>query len=452
MFELIQMLFWAIIAFIILVAVHEFGHFWVARKLGVKVVRFSIGFGRKVWSRQGRDGVEYVFAAIPLGGYVKMVDEREEKVAEEDLPYAFNRQSLPVRSAIVFAGPLFNFLFAILAYWAIFSWGEYDRVPKLGDLAEETPVYQAGLRSNDTILQVNGEETPTWQRMFMAVLESAIDNEPARLTVAAEEGGTREVLLGDAVLEIFRDGSGSVSKTGLVPYWPDFPPRIREVVEGGASAGVFEPDDLVLAVDGTEISNTQQFIALIAGNPGRPMQVDILRGDREMRVELVPEERDGAGLAGIMIGADVPEGYVDELRVFNRFGLLESIPLALSKTWDMTGLTLKGIWKMVTGQLSFRNIGGPVTIVKVSGDSAKSGFVVFLGLLAMLSITLGVVNLLPIPVLDGGHLMFFLIEAIRGSALSDEVMLQVQKIGMMIILGIMFLALYVDFSRFFGIP
>mgnify|MGYP001817594492 FL=1 len=343
MFELIQMLFWAIIAFVILVAVHEFGHFWVARKLGVKVVRFSIGFGRKVWSRQGRDGVEYVFAAIPLGGYVKMVDEREEKVAEEDLPYAFNRQSLPVRSAIVFAGPLFNFLFAILADWAIFSWGEYDRVPKLGDLAEETPVYQAGLRSHDTILEVNGEETPTWQRMFMAVLESAIDNEPARLTVAAEEGGTREVLLGDAVLEIFRDGSGSVSETGLVPYWPDFPPRIREVVEGGASAGVFEPDDLVLAVDGTEISNTQQFIAFIAGNPSQPMQVDILRGDREMRVELVPEERDGAGLAGIMIGADVPEGYVDELRVFNRFGLLESIPLALSKTWDMTGLTLKGL-------------------------------------------------------------------------------------------------------------
>jgi len=223
-------------------------------------------------------------------------------------------------------------------------------------------------------------------------------------------------------------------------------------VEGGASAGVFEPDDLVLAVDGTEITNTQQFIELIAGSPGQPMQVEILRGDREMRVELVPEEREGSGLAGIMIGADVPEGYVDELRVFNRYGLLESIPLALAKTWEMTGLTLKGIWKMVTGQLSFRNIGGPVTIVKVSGDSAKSGMVVFLGLLAMLSITLGVVNLLPIPVLDGGHLMFFLIEAIRGSALSEEVMLQVQKIGMMIILGIMFLALYVDFSRFFGIP
>ena len=171
-----------------------------------------------------------------------------------------------------------------------------------------------------------------------------------------------------------------------------------------------------------------------------------------MLVELTPAEQDGKGLAGIRVSAQVPEGYVDDLTVFTRYGLLESVPMAFTKTWEMTGLTLKGIWKMVTGQLSFRNIGGPVTIVKVSGDSAKSGFVVFLGLLAMLSITLGVVNLLPIPVLDGGHLMFFLIEAVRGSALSDEVMLQVQKIGMMIILGIMFLALYVDFSRFFGIP
>ncbi|MEJ2322360.1 MAG: RIP metalloprotease RseP [Gammaproteobacteria bacterium] len=452
MFDLIQMLFWAIVAFVILVAVHEFGHFWVARKLGVKVLRFSIGFGRVIWSRRGRDGVEYVLSAIPLGGYVKMVDEREDAVASEDLPYAFNRKSVGVRSAIVFAGPLFNFLFAILAYWAVFAWGEYDRVPRLGELGQETPVYQAGLRSNDTVLEVNGKETPTWNRMFMAVLDSAIDNEPASLRVRSEAGDVREVVLGDQVLHYFRDGSGDIGQTGLVPYLPDFPAVVREVIAGGASVGVFEPGDVILAVDGRAMKNYQAFIEQIEQHPGTPMEVEIERDGSRMLVELTPAEQEGRGLAGIKVGARVPEGYVDDLTVFTRYGLLESVPLALAKTWEMTGLTLKGIWKMVTGQLSFRNIGGPVTIVKVSGSSAQYGFAVFAGFLAMLSITLGVVNLLPIPVLDGGHLMFYLVEAVRGSALSDEAMMQIQKIGMLIILGIMMLAIYVDLGRFFGIP
>ena len=255
MFDLIQMLFWAIVAFVILVAVHEYGHFWVARKLGVKVLRFSIGFGRVVWRRRGKDGVEYVFSAIPLGGYVKMVDEREEQVAKEDLPYAFNRKSVGVRSAIVFAGPLFNFLFAILAYWAVFAWGEYDRVPKLGELEPEAPVYQAGLRSFDTVLEVNGEETPTWNRMFMAVLDSAIDNAPARLDVLSEQGDVREVVLDNQVLRYFRDGSGDIGQTGLVPFVPDFPTVVRDVLDGGASVGVLEPGDLVLAINGREMKN-----------------------------------------------------------------------------------------------------------------------------------------------------------------------------------------------------
>jgi regulator of sigma E protease len=359
---------------------------------------------------------------------------------------------VPVRSAIVFAGPLFNFLFAILAYWAVFAVGEYDRVPKLGDIGADTPVYQAGLRSNDTILEVNGEETPTWNRMFMTVLESAIDGDPARLLVVSDSGDEREVTLDDAVLHAFRDGSGDVDKTGLTPWVPDFPPVIRNVMTGGASVGVFEPDDVVIAVDGARMRNVTDFTKIISAHPGQTLQVEIERAGAPMTVELTPAESEGRGLAGVSVGSLVPEGYVDELRVYSRFGLLESVPLAFAKTWEMTGLTLKGIWKMVTGQLSFRNIGGPVTIVKVSGSSAKYGFAVFVGLLAMLSITLGVVNLLPIPVLDGGHLLFYLVEAVRGSALSDETMVRIQKIGMLIILGIMSLAIYVDLGRFFGIP
>lgn len=452
MFEFIQMIFWAIVAFIILVAVHEFGHFWVARKLGVKVLRFSVGFGRVLWSKKGQDGVEYVFSAIPLGGYVKMVDEREDDVAEEDLPFAFNRQSLKVRSAIVFAGPLFNFLFAILAYWAVFAWGEYDRVPKLGEIAQETPVYQAGLRTNDTVLSVNGEQTPTWKRMFMTLLESAIDSESAIVRVSSEAGETREVILGEDVLQYLKDGSGDVSQTGLRGYQPDFPPKIASVQEDGASVGVFEAGDIVLSADGRETRNPSEFIEFIHANPGETIPVTVDRDGETVSLELTLDDKDGKGFAGIRIGYAVPDGYVDDLRIFTRYGLLESIPLAISKTWDMTGLTLKGIWKMATGQLSFRNIGGPVTIVQISGDSAKVGFAVYVGLLAMLSITLGVVNLLPIPVLDGGHLMFYLIEAIRGRELSEEMMIQVQKFGMMIILGIMFLAIYVDLGRFFGIP
>ncbi|OOY44885.1 RIP metalloprotease RseP, partial [Solemya velum gill symbiont] len=431
---------------------HEFGHFWVARKLGVKVLRFSVGFGSPLWKRTARDGVEYVVAAIPLGGYVKMLDEREGGVDEAELPKAFNRQKLGVRTAIVLAGPLANLIFAIFAYWAIFLSGETGLKPILDEPIPESAAAAAGFRSGDEIVEVGGESANSWERVIYQLVEYAVDGEAAPVSVVGEDGMQRELFLPAESLLVLTESQGAVSQIGLVQKLRHIPAVIGEVVtDSPAEAAGFQPGDRVTGVNGKPIQDWHGWSREIRENPGRGLEVEVERNGRLQLLQLIPGEKGSGdsviGFAGVSYTDDVDFGrYRSEIH----YTPLAALERAAQETWKMSALTLKVIGGMLSGQLSVESLGGPVTIAKAAGDTAEIGIGAFVRFLAMLSVTIGILNLLPIPVLDGGHLVFYLIEFLAGRPLPDSVQARAQGIGMMIMLGIMLLALYVDFGRFFG--
>ncbi|OOY48523.1 RIP metalloprotease RseP [Solemya velum gill symbiont] len=449
---MLQTIFWTIIAIGLLVTVHEFGHFWVARKLGVKVLRFSVGFGSPLWKRTARDGVEYVVAAIPLGGYVKMLDEREGGVDEAELPKAFNRQKLGVRTAIVLAGPLANLIFAIFAYWAIFLSGETGLKPILDEPIPESAAAAAGFRSGDEIVEVGGESANSWERVIYQLVEYAVDGEAAPVSVVGEDGMQRELFLPAESLLVLTESQGAVSQIGLVQKLRHIPAVIGEVVtDSPAEAAGFQPGDRVTGVNGKPIQDWHGWSREIRENPGRGLEVEVERNGRLQLLQLIPGEKGSGdsviGFAGVSYTDDVDFGrYRSEIH----YTPLAALERAAQETWKMSALTLKVIGGMLSGQLSVESLGGPVTIAKAAGDTAEIGIGAFVRFLAMLSVTIGILNLLPIPVLDGGHLVFYLIEFLAGRPLPDSVQARAQGIGMMIMLGIMLLALYVDFGRFFG--
>ncbi|OOZ18700.1 RIP metalloprotease RseP [Solemya velum gill symbiont] len=449
---MLQTIFWTIIAIGLLVTVHEFGHFWVARKLGVKVLRFSVGFGSPLWKRTARDGVEYVVAAIPLGGYVKMLDEREGGVDEAELPKAFNRQKLGVRTAIVLAGPLANLIFAIFAYWAIFLSGETGLKPILDEPIPESAAAAAGFRSGDEIVEVGGESANSWERVIYQLVEYAVDGEAAPVSVVGEDGMQRELFLPAESLLVLTESQGAVSQIGLVQKLPHIPAVIGEVVtDSPAEAAGFQPGDRVTGVNGKPIQDWHGWSREIRENPGRGLEVEVERNGRLQLLQLIPGEKGSGdsviGFAGVSYTDDVDFG---RYRFEIHYTPLAALERAAQETWKMSALTLKVIGGMLSGQLSVESLGGPVTIAKAAGDTAEIGIGAFVRFLAMLSLTIGILNLLPIPVLDGGRLVFYLIEFLAGRPLPDSVQARAQGIGMMIMLGIMLLALYVDFGRFFG--
>lgn len=453
MLDLIQTIFWAIVAIGLLVGVHEFGHFWVARRLGVQVLRFSIGFGKSLWTVRGRDGVEYVVAAIPLGGYVKMLDEREAPVAPDLAARAFNRQPLSVRSAIVLAGPLANFLFAILAYWLLFVGGETVLKPVLDTPPPQSVAAEAGFRAGDEILRVGSSPVQGWESVLMAFVRHAVDGRSAEVLVLRQEGYEQELqIAGTDLLRLTSEQDG-LRALGFVQHLPAMPAVIASVNAGGAAdrAG-FLPGDEILAVDGRAIDSWQDWSAQIRQNPGRTLMVRLHRNGQVIDLQLIPAERqDGTGLIGFAgVGTSSPAELFAALQVEVHRGPLQALGRSLSETWNMSALTLKVIGGMLSGRMPVESIGGPLTIAKTAGDTADASLGIFLKFLAMLSVTIAVLNLLPIPVLDGGHLAFYLVEAIKGSPLSEAVQAKAQTLGMMLLFGIMFLALYVDFGRFFG--
>ncbi|MET0061914.1 MAG: sigma E protease regulator RseP [Candidatus Thiodiazotropha endolucinida] len=443
-----------IVALAILIAVHEFGHFWVARKLGVKVLRFSIGFGRALWRRTSVvDGTEYVIAAIPLGGYVKMLDEREAPVEAEEQHRAFNRQSLGVRSAIVVAGPLFNFLFAILAFWLIFVTGDTGLKPIVGEVEGGSIAEQAGFTRGDEILAVADQPTPTWESVVYVMLSEALDTPNLAVRVRSQTGMEHIYRVASDGLSGLAEDGMLLQNLGLTPDRPTLPPVIGEVLDGepAALAGL-KSGDRIVTVDGVDVVDWSDWVNYVRKRPGQNLDLEVDRNGDYIALIVTPLMIEGDGESYGRIGAsvDVPDDLMDDYRAVVKYGPIDAIGHSLYKTWDLSLLMLRMLGKMIIGEVSVKNLSGPISIADYAGKSASYGISYFLKFLAVVSVSLGVLNLLPIPVLDGGHLFFFLIEGIKGRPLSDQFMEQGQKIGLLILLAIMSLAFYVDINRFLG--
>lgn len=440
-----------IVAIGVLVTVHEFGHFWVARRLGVKVLRFSIGFGRPLWKRTfGADRTELVIASLPLGGYVKMLDEREGAVSPAELHRAFNRKPVATRIAVVLAGPLSNLLFAILAYWLMFVVGVPGLRPVVGEVTPGSLAEQAGILQGDEIVAIQGVETPTWESAMMHLLEASLDErQPLEFLVRDEDGAERQLQLPLAVPDRLLGKGGVLQNFGLAPW--QVPAVIDEIVEGKAAqrAGLLS-GDRILSADGQKITGWNGWVEYVRARPEQAIEVEVLRDGANVTVQLVPERVSENGSEHGYIGAAVrlPDDQSHAtMRVDVRYGMLEAVPAALDKTLEVSTLTLRTLWMMVVGRASVENLSGPISIARYAGESAAVGLSTFLAFLGVVSVSLGVLNLLPIPVLDGGHLLYYLVEVVTGSPVSEAVQQAAQKLGIILLLMLMTVAFYNDLIR-----
>ena len=441
-----------VVALGILIAVHEFGHFWVARRLGVKVLRFSIGFGKPLWSRRvGEDRMELAVGVFPLGGYVKMLDETEGEVPPEELHRAFNRQKVWKRMAIVVAGPLFNFLFAILAYWAVYMIGVDGIKPVVGKVTESSIAQQAGFRAGDTILSIDGKEVQSWDQRRLYLFQRALDRARVNVEVRDAQGKVESRQLDLSNLPVQEVNASLLERgIGLIGFFPEPLPVIGAMEPGPAARAGMKIGDRLVEVNGEPVPSWERLVEAISMSPGKPVRVTVEREGARHDFEVTPDavEQDGQTIGRINIRprfTDIP----DEMRVKVRFGVAEALTEGARNTWSMSVLTLEMLYRMLKLEVSTRNISGPITIAQYAGYSAKVGVEQFVLFLAVISISLGVLNLLPIPVLDGGHLMYYIIESIKGSPLSERTMMLGQQVGVALLGGLMMLAFYNDLTRIF---
>ncbi len=451
-------LFAFIVALGVLIVVHEFGHFWVARKLGVKVLRFSVGFGKPLWRHQSSpDDPEYVVAAIPLGGYVKMLDEREGEVEAKELGRAFNRKPVLSRIAIVAAGPIFNFLFAIVAYYLMFLVGVEGLVADVGRVIPDTPAYHAGFKPGDRLLKANGVELPSWESATLTLLDQALDTGIVDIEVQTASGYPAHRMLDLADTKALLDEGSLFKKIGIEPWKPSIAPIIGKLEPGlPAERGGLLSGDKVIEANGVPLHDWREWVDIIQKNPGRPLEIRVLRAGEELTLELLPmlkqvgDQEVGYIGAGPLVDKD---RYLEELKahkVLVQYGPLESIARATEKTWEAVILTFKLLGKLVIGDASLKTISGPLSIAEYAGVSATIGIAAFLSFMAIVSVSLGVINLLPVPVLDGGHLLFYTIELIKGSPLSERWEVMGQQIGLALLAALMILAFYNDITRLLG--
>ena len=450
--DLLHTLFFFTVAIGILISFHEFGHFWVARRTGVKVLRFSVGFGKVLWSRQNKpDSTEYVISAIPLGGYVRMVDEREGAVKEEDLPFAFNRQALWVRTAIVAAGPLFNLMLAIALFWVALVLGETGLKPVLGEIKSGTLAAKAGFVEGEEILSVNGKATKTWTEAMTAIITDAMDGEHDIITIKvkniADEQNERALSFNETDKE---DSENLYDRLGFKPWSPKLKPIINEVLPDSAAldAGL-KKDDLIVSADGKPISDWMQWVEYVKARPDTAINLTIERQGMPLVMSITPQSMQAGDKTEGKIGASVymPEGMMKAMTVEYSMSPLEAVPAAFKTTYDYSTVTLRMMGKMLVGKASVKNLSGPISIAQIAGQSASMGAVHFIKFMALVSVSLGVLNLLPIPVLDGGHLLFFGIEAVKGSPVPERAQVIFQQIGMVLLLLLMVTAMVVDVQR-----
>ncbi|CNI14305.1 zinc metallopeptidase RseP [Yersinia aldovae] len=445
---------WSLAAFIValgvLITVHEFGHFWVARRCGVRVERFSIGFGKALWRRTDRQGTEYVIALIPLGGYVKMLDERVEAVAPELRHQSFNNKTILQRAAIVSAGPIANFLFAIIAYWLVFIIGVPSVRPVVGDISPQSIAAQANISPGMELKSVDGIETPDWDSVRLALVGKIGDKQTQVGVAPFGSANVVEKTLDLRQWQFEPDKQDPVVALGIIPRGPQIESVLAEVQPGSAAekAGL-QAGDRVVKVGGQLLDRWQTFVLQVRDNPGKPLVLDIERGGTPLSLTLIPDtksvgENRSEGFAGV-VPKVIP--LPDEYKTIRQYGPFTALYQAGDKTWQLMRLTVNMLGKLITGDVKLNNLSGPISIAQGAGVSAEYGLVYYLMFLALISVNLGIINLFPLPVLDGGHLLFLAIEKLKGGPVSERVQDFSYRIGSVLLVLLMGLALFNDFSR-----
>jgi regulator of sigma E protease len=437
----------------VLIVVHELGHYWVARLCGVKVLRFSVGFGRPLVSRRfGPDRTEWAIGAFPIGGYVKMLDEHEGEVATAELPRAFNRQTPGRRIAIVAAGPAANFVLAVLLYWAVFIHGFPGTKPVIGGIAQGSPAAAAQFAVGETLVTIEGEPVGTWQDARWLLLKHAMEKATPKVEVQNARGDIAQRRLDLSRLAPEDLDADFLAKLGFTRLQPPLPPVIGRVLAGGAAErGGLKGGDEIVAIDGTRITRWDEVVKIVSDNPARALDFELRRENALVEATVTPEAvRQGDRELG-RIGAapHVDQAALEQYVVHQRYGPIAALGKALDKTWDTSAFTLKMVGKMLVGEVSLKNLSGPITIADYAGQSAMVGWLSYVLFLTLISISLGVLNLLPIPLLDGGHLMYYMVEIVKGSPVSQTAMEVGQQVGMGVLLVLMAFALYNDFTRLF---
>ena len=444
--EFFGSIWWLLVTLGLLVTFHEYGHFVVARRLGVKVLRFSVGFGRTLWSRTARDGTEYVVAAIPLGGYVKFLDEREGEVAPEDAPRAFNRQPVGARFAIVAAGPVFNLVFALAAFWAMFVVGKPDYLPIVG--RADGVAQSAGFERGDLITAIGGQPVATWTDASLFLAKAAIDRKPIDVAVNDAQGTERTRRLRMEGLADDAETRG-IRAIGLYPKQFLLDAVVGKVSPDGPAqrAGLLAGDRL-LAVDGEPVASWDELPPRIdgRGRSGGALELEVARGESRLDFRIVPERRTLDGVSRYVIGIE-PQAQTATYDALLRYGPVDAIGAAFGETWRMTRETLALLKRMVLGQASLKNISGPISIAQFANASAQLGVAWFLFFLAVLSLSIAIMNLLPIPILDGGHLVYYLIEVVKGRPVTERTVAAGQYVGLALLATLMGLAFYNDILR-----